>query len=204
MIRLCLFLTLLLVGCQPATAWQPPANAERYQRELTRIVQQTWGLDGSVAVHAAQIQQESAWRPDVDSPVGAQGLAQFMPSTSAWIVEIYTDLGPVAPYSPGWAMRAMARYDRWIWQRLDAADACQRWAMTLSGYNGGLGWVWRDQKLADDAGDNPSVWFGSVANYTARADWAKRENRDYVDRILLRYTPRYVSAWGGRSPCYHF
>ncbi|WIX34943.1 transglycosylase SLT domain-containing protein [Salinicola sp. JS01] len=73
----------LLAGCQPAWAWQPPAAAERYQRELTRVVQQTWGLDGNVAVHAAQIQQESGWRPDVDSHAGAQGLAQFMPSTSA-------------------------------------------------------------------------------------------------------------------------
>ncbi|OLO06862.1 lytic transglycosylase [Salinicola sp. MH3R3-1] len=206
MIRLIVIAALAsLVGCQPAVAWQPPANAERYQRELTRIVQQTWGLDGSVAVHAAQIQQESAWRPEVDSPVGAQGLAQFMPSTSAWIADIYPDsLGPAAPYSPGWAMRAMARYDRWIWQRVDAANSCERWAMTLSGYNGGLGWVWRDQKLARAAGDNPGIWFGSVANYTARAGWAKEENRDYVDRILLRYTPAYVSAWGGRSPCYRF
>lgn len=203
---LVLLITLaLLAGCQPALAWQPPANAERYQRELTRIVQQTWGLDGSVDVHAAQIQQESAWRPEVDSPVGAQGLAQFMPSTSAWIAEIYPDsLGPAAPYSPGWAMRAMSRYDRWIWQRVDAANSCERWAMTLSGYNGGLGWVWRDQKLASAAGDDASRWWGHVAEHTNRASWAKRENRDYVDRILLRYAPRYASAWGGRSPCYRF
>ncbi|WIX34944.1 hypothetical protein QO259_10000 [Salinicola sp. JS01] len=98
----------------------------------------------------------------------------------------------------------MARYDRWIWQRVDAADACQRWAMTLSGYNGGLGWVWRDQKLARAAGDDPERWWGHVAEHTHRAGWARRENRDYVDRILLRYTPQYVSAWGGRSPCYRF
>jgi soluble lytic murein transglycosylase-like protein len=204
--RLVLLITLtLLAGCQPAMAWQPPANAERYQRELTRIVQQTWGLDGSVAVHAAQIQQESGWRPGVDSPVGAQGLAQFMPSTSAWIAEIYPDsLGPAAPYSPGWAMRAMARYNRWHWQRISGtADACHHWAMTLSAYNGGLGWVNRDRRLARNAGDDDSQWWDHVAEHTHRADWAQRENRDYVDRILLRYTPQYASVWGGRSPCYH-
>jgi membrane-bound lytic murein transglycosylase MltF len=191
------------VGCTPAHAQGVPAAADRYQRELTRIVQQEWGLSGPVTVHAAQIHQESAWRSHVDSPVGAQGLAQFMPTTSQWIVEVYPDLGQAAPYSPGWAMRAMTRYNRWHWQRLSsAADDCQRWAFSLSAYNGGLGWVQRDQRLTIDAGDDPAVWFDNVERYTGRADWAERENRHYVRRILLDLTPRYVQAgWQGGAPC---
>ncbi|WP_222425859.1 hypothetical protein [Vreelandella titanicae] len=69
---------LVLESCQPAHA-QIPAAANGYQRELTRVVQQEWGMNGRVAVHAAQIHQESAWRSNVNSPVGAQGLSQFMP-----------------------------------------------------------------------------------------------------------------------------
>lgn len=200
--RLILLAILALTACAPAHAWQVPSSAERYQRELTRVVQQEWGLPAPVAIHAAQIQQESAWRPDARSPVGAEGLSQFMPSTSDWIAELYPELGAAAPYSPSWAMRAQARYNRFHWQRLDGANQCSHWALTLSAYNGGLGWVYRDQKLARAAGDNPAVWFGSVAEYTNRADWAKRENRDYVRRILLRYTPRYVRAgWHGGAPC---
>jgi len=192
----------MIEACQPAHA-QIPSTANGYQRELTRIVQQEWGMNGRVAVHAAQIHQESAWRANVDSPVGAQGLSQFMPSTSAWIAEIYPDLGAAAPYSPGWAMRAQTRYNRWHWQRLSsAADQCQRWAMALSAYNGGLGWVYRDQKLARAAGDPPGVWFGSVEKYTNRASWALRENRHYVRHILLTLTPRYTRAgWQGGAPC---
>lgn len=60
-----------------------PSTAQQYQRELTRVVQQEWGLGGPVALHAAQIHQESGWRAGVDSRVGAQGLAQFMPGTSS-------------------------------------------------------------------------------------------------------------------------
>ncbi|GEK71579.1 MULTISPECIES: transglycosylase SLT domain-containing protein [Halomonas] len=197
-----LLLTLLMASCHPAVAQPIPSAAERYHRELTRVVQQEWGLDGRVALHGAQIHQESAWRPHVDSPVGAQGLSQFMPSTSSWIAELYPDLGAAAPYSPGWAMRAQTRYNRFHWRRIDAADQCQHWAMTLSAYNGGLGWVYRDQKLARAAGDNPGVWFGSVEEYTRRAGWAERENRAYVRRILLTLTPRYVRAgWAGGAPC---
>lgn len=193
----------LTFGCTPAQAQGIPSNADRYQRELTRVVQQEWGLSGHVTVHAAQIHQESAWRADVDSPVGAQGIAQFMPATSQWIAEIYPDLGQAAPYSPGWAMRAMTRYNRWHWERLSsAADDCQRWAFSLSAYNGGLGWVQRDQRLTRQAGDDPAVWFDSVERYTGRADWAERENRHYVRRILLDLTPRYVRAgWRGGVPC---
>lgn len=192
----------LLVSCV-AHAQGIPANAAHYQRELTRIVQQEWGLPAPVSLHAGQIHQESAWRPEVSSPVGAQGLAQFMPSTSAWIAEIYPDLGRAAPYSPGWAMRAQARYNRWHWRRLSSADdSCQRWAFALSAYNGGLGWVYRDQKLARAAGDDPGVWWGSVERYTNRAGWAERENRHYVRRILLDLTHRYVRAgWQGGAPC---
>lgn len=193
---------LVLEGCQPAHA-QIPAAAQGYQRELTRIVQQEWGMNGRVSLHAAQIHQESGWRSNVNSPVGAQGLSQFMPATSTWMAEIYPDLGRAAPYSPTWAMRAQARYNKWHWQRISSAvDECQRWAFALSAYNGGLGWVQRDQRLARAAGDNPGVWFGSVERYTARAGWALRENRHYVRLILLTLTPRYERAgWQGGAPC---
>ena len=191
-----------LIACAPANA-QIPSAANGYERELTRIVQQEWGMNGRVAVHAAQIHQESGWRSNVNSPVGAQGLSQFMPSTSAWIAEIYPDLGRAAPYSPTWAMRAQARYNRWHWQRLSsAADECQRWAMALSAYNGGLGWVNRDRRLTTAAGDDAAHWFNHVEKYTNRANWAKRENRHYVRHILLELTPRYTRAgWQGGAPC---
>ncbi|WZB64465.1 lytic transglycosylase domain-containing protein [Achromobacter xylosoxidans] len=42
-------------------------------------------MDAPVSTFAAQIHQESAWRPGAVSAVGAQGMAQFMPATSSWI-----------------------------------------------------------------------------------------------------------------------
>jgi len=197
-----------------------PSAAQQHQRELTRIVQQEWGLSGSVALHAAQIHQESSWRPNARSPY-AHGLAQFTPDTARWIAEIYPDLdareaggagagsdfGRGAPYSPGWAMRAMARYNRHIYDRLQPMEAetiahCDRIAMMLSAYNGGPGWVSRDRRLAAAAGMDPDRWWDHTEHYTARADWARRENRHYPHRILFELEPRYLRAgWRGVATC---
>ncbi|MCS4503877.1 transglycosylase SLT domain-containing protein [Arhodomonas aquaeolei] len=193
--------------CAPAWAGPIPEVAQQYQRELTRQAQQVWGLGGPVALFGAQVHQESAWRADVDSAVGAQGLAQFMPATSDWIVEIYPDLGAAAPYSPRWALAAMVRYDRHIYTRIDpmtaeAVPRCDRLAMMLAGYNGGPGWVSRDRRLAAREGADPDRWWGHVERHTNRADWAERENRHYPERIIHELEPRYLRAgWQGGASC---
>ncbi|MCG5047307.1 transglycosylase SLT domain-containing protein [Pectobacterium brasiliense] len=182
-----------------AHAAQPPAAAQQYRSDLIRNARLDWGLNAPVADFAAQLHQESGWNPRAVSPVGAQGLAQFMPATAKWISGIMPELKTNQPFNPAWSMRALTKYDRWIWQRVNAADDCQRMAMTLSGYNGGLGWVQRDQKLAAQRGLDRQRWFGHVATVNAgrsAANW--RENRHYPQRILLALAPRYLT-WGGRS-----
>jgi membrane-bound lytic murein transglycosylase MltF len=195
-----------LFACLPAFA-QVPASAEHYRRELTRIAQQEMGLGAPVALFAAQIHQESSWRSTAKSPY-AEGLTQFTPATAKWIAEIYPDLGPAAPYSPSWAMRAMVRYDLHIlarvkpWQARDIAD-CDKWAFALSGYNGGPGWISRDRKQAKGTGACPDVWWGAVERYSTRSAAAFKENRHYVNRILNGLEPRYIAAgWPGVSTCF--
>lgn len=87
MIRLALSLILLclLSGCHPVFAVSIPVEARQYQRELTRNARAVWGLNAPVSTFAAQIHQESQWNARARSPVGAQGLAQFMPATASWI-----------------------------------------------------------------------------------------------------------------------
>ncbi len=82
---------------------------------------------------------------------------------------------------------------------VSAASDCERMAMTLSGYNGGLGWVQRDRRLASQKGLDSTRWFGHVATVNAgrnAASW--RENRHYPQRILRELAPRYLT-WGGSS-----
>lgn len=190
-------------GCAPAYADEIPQAAKSYQRTLVRTSHAFWGLDAPVATFAAQIHQESRWRADAHSPVGAEGLAQFMPATSDWFAELYpSHLGKRQPYNPGWAMRAMVLYDKWLHARIQAASPCEKWAMVLSAYNGGLGWVYRDKRLASSKGLDPLVWFDSVERVNAgrsTANW--NENRGYPRKILLRWEPLYERAAWGEGVC---
>ena len=161
----------LLVACGIAVqAWAGviPTQAERYRALLIREARVIWGMDAPVATFAAQIHQESMWRADAVSRAGAQGLAQFMPATARWLPSVAPRTGEPLPLNPSWSIRAMLEYDRWLYQRIPAAPVCDRWAMTLSAYNGGLGWLRRDRALAAEYGLDSSRWERYVLPYGHR------------------------------------
>lgn len=202
-----LVLMLLAIGMATCAASGPPRAALEYRADLTREARAAWGMQAPVAVMAAQIHQESAWRPDAQSPY-ADGLAQFVPATAEWVAERWPALGGAAPFNAQWAIRAMARYDRWLFDRYGApaATLCDQWAFTLAAYNGGQGWTMRDRAhcRAQPAcpGCDPERWWGHVADHPdpRRAEWAVDENRGYPRRILLVLQSRYAS-WGGGVSC---
>lgn len=199
-----IFLALwLLASCSPAQARTvravevPTVWRLAIEREAARY----WGIHAAPARLAAQIHQESAWRPEAQSPF-AQGLSQFTPSTAEWIATVDPDLGPTDPWDPLWAIRAQARYMSWLYYRNKAATECDRWAFALSSYNGGESWLRRDQKRASAQGADSARWFGHVERFTGRAGWARKENRGYVRRILLMIEPAYRAAgWAGSPVC---
>lgn len=200
-LRMALLALAVAFICMPPDlhAAEPPTAALRYRSDVIRSARVDWGLNAPVADLAAQLHQESGWNPVARSPVGAEGLAQFMPSTADWIAGLMPHLAAREPWNPGWAIRALVSYDRWLWQRVAVPDGCERMAMTLSAYNGGLGWVNRDRRLARLRGLDDARWFGAVETVNAgrsAANW--RENRHYPQRILHTLAPRYLS-WGGAS-----
>ncbi|KFX18544.1 lytic transglycosylase [Pectobacterium parvum] len=177
-----------------------PRAAQAYRSDVIRSARLDWGMNAPIADFAAQLHQESGWNPRAVSPVGAQGLAQFMPTTADWFSSIVPELRANQPFNPAWAIRALTGYDRWLWTRISASNDCERMAMTLSSYNGGLGWLQRDKQRAKIAEKDILRWFGHVETVNAgrsAANW--RENRHYPDRILHQLAPRYLS-WG-RASC---
>lgn len=192
----------LLLSSVPVQAQTVPQAAKAWRADLVRNARAVWGLDAPVATFAAQVHQESGWRPGAVSHVGARGLAQFMPATADWISRLYPDLRVNDPLSPGWALRALVQYDAWLHVRVQAASPCERFAFVLSAYNGGLGWVQRDKALALREGLDAAAWFDQVERVNAgrsQANW--RENRDYPRRILHRIEPVYVAAGWGPGVC---
>lgn len=175
-----------------------PRAAQQHRATLVRAAHTVWGLDAPVSVFAAQIHTESWWRNGTVSHAGAQGLAQFMPSTARWLPSVAPETGKPEPFNPGWSLRALCSYDKWLWDRTNGANGYERMAFTLSAYNGGQGWVNRDKKLARQRGLDPARWFGSVEQVNAgRSSAAWQENRQYPRRILKERQHIYIKAnWG--------
>ncbi|MDF7669867.1 transglycosylase SLT domain-containing protein [Orbaceae bacterium ESL0721] len=200
-----ILLRILLLWCQLSPALAAiPQEAKQYQRELTRNAKAIMGINAPVSLFAAQIHQESRWKTDAKSPVGAQGLAQFMPATAKWIADTYPKmLGSNQPYNPSWALRALVQYDDWLYQRINnTATTCDRWAFTLSAYNGGLGWVNRDRnRTAREQKDMTHYW-GVVENINdGRKPINFKENRDYPIKIIYQHQPFYIAENWGLGVC---
>lgn len=187
-----------LAPTRDCAAAEPPAIAHRYRADLVRSARLSWGLDAPVPVFAAQIHAESAWRPDAVSRVGAEGMAQFMPTTATWWCEL-NHLSPAEcqPRNPTWAMRALTGYDRWLWSRIGEDGACDHMWATLRAYNGGLGhWLAEARKATGPGHAAVDAACGSARRSAAHCP----ENLAYPRRILQVLQPRYA-AWGPGIAC---
>lgn len=172
-----------------------PKAAQKYKLTLRREAHRVWGLDAPIASFAAQVHQESRWRANARSPVGAQGLAQFMPATTRWIGGMDKSLAARAPYNPTWALRALVVYDKWLYQRVKAINDCERMAFAMSAYNGGLGWVYKRKRRSK----KPWVCFGATCRINPGIKPSnQRENQRYSELILLRHEKLYEQqiGWG--------
>lgn len=188
------------VGLLPAMAMaEPPRRALQYRADVIRYSRLVFGLDAPVAMFAGQIHQESAWDYLARSPYAA-GLTQFTPATADWVAQRWPALAQADVYNPRWAIHAMLIYNQWLYGRITAASDCDRWAKALAGYNGGPGWITRDEFLAAEVGLDPLRWWDNVERVSSRAAWAFRENRHYPKTIIDRHQPVYL-RWGTHHVC---
>jgi len=193
-----IFLAALFLTFIPrAYAWGDiPAKAWRYRSLVVSSARAEAGPDAPVALFAAQIAQESGWDPAAVSPVGARGLAQFMPATARDLGRQRPDMGPALPTNPAWATRAMVAYDMRNKARLRAASEFDLWALALMAYNGGLGWVFKDQAEARARGLN-HLRCDVVSSVNAgRSADAKNENARYWQRIMGLMPAYEAAGWG--------
>ncbi|MCR6661843.1 MAG: transglycosylase SLT domain-containing protein [Luteimonas sp.] len=200
---------IVTAALQPAHAQnvQIPDASALHRHRVEQVVADVFGVNGSPARLAAQLHQESAWRPGARSPVGAQGIAQFMPATAKWMGEIFPQqLGQFDPWDPVQAIHAAALYDKWLYDRVQPfghtrLSECSRWAFTLRAYNGGETWLLRDRGMTLVNRGNPNDWL-SVERWRTRGEAAHRENIHYPRRILLTLEPAYIKAgWPGTAVC---
>lgn len=197
-----LLAVLVLFTVFPPVFANIPSRESAYRSYLIREARFQVGMEAPIAMFASQIHQESGWRPNAKSAF-ASGLTQFTPDTEKWIISLFPSLGREGVQDPKWAIRAMIKYDMYLYGRVDAKYLCDRWAKTLSAYNGGLGWVSRDERLAARNGADPTLWWGHVEKYSPRAPQFIKENRDYPIKILLKHQPMYLKSgfYGTSTVC---
>lgn len=183
-----------------------PESSAIYRLQLERSAGRYFGLNAPVARLAAQLHQESGWRPRAASKY-ANGLAQFTPATAKWMPEICPELGKPDVWDTTWSLGAVACYDAWLYSRVEPiledrpTPECSRWNFTLRAYNGGEKWLQRERMATANAGHDPDDW-RAVEKHRVRAGWAHKENIGYPRRILWRLEQAYLAAgWPGQRVC---
>jgi len=121
----------------PGTS-RPGVVPAGYEPLVLRAAQTCPGITAPLL--AAQLEAESGWNPRAVSPVGAQGLAQFMPAT--WASEGLDGDGDGRrdPFNPADAIASQASF---MCQLLAAVTADTSWTgdrldLALAAYNAGL------------------------------------------------------------------
>nr|WP_284410474.1 transglycosylase SLT domain-containing protein [Acidovorax sp. SUPP3334] len=162
---------------------------------LIRTARAVWGMDAPIAAFAAQVHQESGWKADAVSRVGAQGMAQFMPATVTWIATLDPELSSREPFSPAWSLRALVTYDQWLYERAPARYTPRdRMWVALRSYNGGLG-HWQKEAATTGLERPTREQVDAACGKARRAPLHCKENLGYPHRILVVIQPRYLQ-WG--------
>lgn len=128
----------------------------------------------SAPIIAAQLKQESGFNPRAVSPVGAQGIAQFMPGTWPSVGRDENGDGRADPFDPEDAIPAQARYDCNLAAQIRGYVQAGRLTgdvtqLMLASYNAGLGSVLRAGGIPQN-GETPAYVtriIGLAADYAA-------------------------------------
>jgi len=132
-----------------------------------------------------------------------------MPATAEWInkmlpaeVRARCPSASGCPMDPRWALAALVEYDWWLWSRAAwAAGDRERWAFTLTQYNGGGTVTGAERKAcADSRGCDPKRYFDNVERFrgaAGRSAASCKENREYPKIILDHWRPMYQGWLSG-------
>ena len=127
---------------------------DNYIKEAGKIVGWDWRLLASL------IYQESEFKPNVRSWVGAYGLMQMMPET----LEYY---GLDTTATPKEQIIAGAKYLSYLEKQFpeEITDSLERIKFVLASYNSGIGHVFDGRRLAEKYGKDPNLWTNNVDHF---------------------------------------
>lgn len=170
-------------------SWSLPSSAadlyfpSKYDRQIERSVSRWWPVGHEWYWWKAQLYQESRLNPLAVSPVGARGLAQFMPGTWSDVSQ-KLNLPGVSPHVAGPAIDAGAFYMAGLARQWSAPRSdLDRWDLARASYNAGLGNLLAAQRRCGGV----APFDGIMACLPAVTGRHSKETIDYVDRIHRWY-----------------
>ncbi len=124
---------------------------DNFIKEGSKILNWDWRLLASL------IYQESEFKPNVRSWVGAYGLMQMMPST----LEKYNLDSTASPYEQ---IIAGAKYLKHLDEQLpeDITDSVERIKFVMASYNAGIAHILDARRLAEKYDKDPNIWTDNV------------------------------------------
>lgn len=135
---------MLVIACLPPASWSASLYSSKYDVKIKRAAElylptTDWRL------YKAQLFQESRLESAAVSPVGAMGVAQFMPATWA---EVSDHLGlRGSAHSPDLAITAGAYYLGSLRKRWSAPRPyADRHSLAMASYNAGMGNLLKAQR----------------------------------------------------------
>lgn len=181
-------LPVLVVLAISGTSPTPPPvpggglNTGKVPGAYVQLVQSAGSLCPGITAPAiaAQLDAESGWNPNASSPVGAQGIAQFMPGTWTTWGKDYNSNGTNSPLDPGDAIPAQGHFMCALYAQVSSLLTKKQ----VSGNALDLAWA------AYNAGLGNVIAAGGIPPIT--------ETQNYVRRIRLLMAA-YTAAGGGGS-----
>ena len=181
-----LILALMLSQVEPNTEAQYAQYNEftKFDRYFSKYSKRYFGIAFDWHYFKAQAVAESSLQTDAESPAGAVGIMQIMPSTFADIRERHPAIkGPLD--SPRWYIAAGIWYDRQnyvSWSESRPFD--DRLKFMFGSYNAGRGNILQAQRKAQDQGLNANLWQSIEKELPSVTGRHSRETLTYVSRIF--------------------
>ena len=126
---------------------------------------------------ASIIYQESNFRTDLESEMGAYGIMQLMPATMMQYGIDYDS--PVEAQLQAGGM-LLQSFDRNL--PVSIVDSVEREKFILASYNAGMGYILESRIVAERHGKDPNLWTDNVEFY------APRQTYCFVKEINKRFT----------------